>query len=88
MKIFSWNVRGLNSTDRQRVVKDWVRSCRFSVGAFLETRVRHENAAAVFEAVAPGWRYETNFSSTEEVVFGWFGTQWFRWWFTVNRIRW
>lgn len=39
---------------RQRVVKDWVRSSRFSVGAFIETRVRQENAAAIVEAVVPG----------------------------------
>lgn len=48
--------------DRQQVVKNWVRSNRLSIGAFLETRVIEENAAAVFEAVILGWRYETNYS--------------------------
>lgn len=65
MRIFSWNVSGLNSTDRQRVVRDWVRNGRFTVGAFLETRVRQENATAVYEAVVPGWRCVTNYSGSE-----------------------
>ena len=65
MKTFSWNGRGLNSTDRQRVVKDWVRSGRFSVGALIETHVREENVVAVVEAVVPGWSYDTNYSGSE-----------------------
>ena len=65
MKIFSWNVRGLSSTDRQRVVKDRVRSGRFTVGAFLETRVRQKNVTAVYEAMVPGWRCVTNYSGSE-----------------------
>lgn len=62
---YSWNVRGLNSTDCQRGVRDWVKSGRFSVGAFIETRVREENAASVVGAVVPGWRYATNYSGSE-----------------------
>ena len=65
MKVFSWNVRGLNSSDRQRVVKSWVQSNRFTIGAFIETHVREENAAVVVEAVVAGWRYETNYSRSE-----------------------
>ena len=65
MKIFSWNVRGLNSTDRQRVVKEWVRNGRSSVGAFLETHVREENATVIHETVVPGWRCVTNYSGSE-----------------------
>ena len=65
MKIFSWNVRGLNSTDRQRVVKEWVRNGRLSVGAFLETHVREEYATVIHETVVPGWRCVTNYSGSE-----------------------
>lgn len=65
MKIFSWNVRGLNSVDRQSVVKTWVRSGCFAVGAFIETRVREGNAGSVVGAVVPGWRCETNYVASE-----------------------
>lgn len=80
MKVFSWNVRGLNSSDRQRVVKSWVQSNRFTIGAFIETHVREENAAVVVEAVVAGWRYETNYSRSEG------GRIWVVWDPSISRI--
>lgn len=65
MKIFSWNVRGLCSLDRQQVVKSWVRSSRVLIGALIETRVRAEIARAVVAATVPGWRCEMNNFGTE-----------------------
>lgn len=51
--------------DRQRDVKNWIRSGSFSVGALLETHVREENSARVIEAVVPGWRFDTNYIGSE-----------------------
>lgn len=62
MKLFSWNVRGLNGVGRQRIVRSWLQSLGSSVGALLETHVQEENFLNVLGAVAPGWRVETNYS--------------------------
>lgn len=65
MKIFSWNVRGLNSQSRQRAVRCWISSNKPLVGAFLETRVREENFVSVLNSTAPGWRFENNYEHAE-----------------------
>lgn len=62
MNIFSWNVRGINGSGRKRVVKTWLQSLGSSVGALLETHVQEENFLSVFGAVAPGWRFDHNYS--------------------------
>jgi len=62
MKIFSWNIRGLNGVGRQRVVRSWLQGLGTSVGALLETHVQDENILGVLGPVAPGWRYENNYS--------------------------
>lgn len=65
MKIFSWNIRGINGSGRQRVVSRWLQSLGSSVGALLETHVQEENLLSVLGAVAPGWRFDNNYSVAE-----------------------
>lgn len=62
MKIFSWNIRGINNSGRQRMVRSWLQNLGTSVGALLETHVQEENFHSVFGAVAPGWRFENNYA--------------------------
>lgn len=62
MKLFSWNVRGTNDLGRRRVVRSWLQNLGSSVGALLETHVQEENFLRVLGAVAPGWRFENNYS--------------------------
>ena len=62
MKIFSWNIRGINGVGRQRVVCSWLQSLGSSVGAFLETHVQEENFLSVLGAVAHGWKFDNNYS--------------------------
>lgn len=61
MKLFSWNVRGLNSEGRKRVVRGWLQNMGSSVGALLETHVQEENVRSVLGATAPGWRFDSNY---------------------------
>lgn len=61
MKIFSWNVRGINSSSRQRVVRDWVRVNRPVVGSILETRTTQENSGSILASLFPGWRCDDNY---------------------------
>ena len=62
MKIFSWNIRGLNGDGRKRVVRSWLQGVGSSVGALLETHVQEENFISVLGDTAPGWRVENNYS--------------------------
>ncbi|KAL9831018.1 putative RNA-directed DNA polymerase [Arabidopsis thaliana] len=65
MTIFSWNIRGLNSQSRQRIVRSWVVSNKLLVGSFLETHVEKENAATVLASTLLGWRMDNNYWCSE-----------------------
>lgn len=65
MKVFSWNVREICSTSRQRVIRDWVNTNRPVIGAILETRSSQENSDAILLSTFPGWRSETNYSESD-----------------------
>lgn len=65
MKIFSWNVRGLNNTSRQNNVRSWLNGLGSSVGALLETHVREENSASVVAHMFHGWKWDSNYSEVE-----------------------
>lgn len=66
MKIFCYNIRGLNNYQRQQELKRWVSTCRPSIGGILETHVQCDNAASILARIFPGWRYECNYSPTAE----------------------
>lgn len=61
MKIASWNVRGLNYNDRQRVVNRWLRNLGYSVVALLETHVQEEIFFEVLNKVSQDRRFENNY---------------------------
>ncbi|XP_010549577.1 PREDICTED: uncharacterized protein LOC104820715 [Tarenaya hassleriana] len=64
MKIFCWNVRGLNGTCKQRNVKNWIESHRPLIGGIVETRIREElEARRVAQSLFPGWSIISNYSS-------------------------
>lgn len=65
MTIFCWNIRGLNSPSRQRVVRSFIASNKLLVGGILETHVAEENATSVLAATLPGWRMENNYCCSE-----------------------
>lgn len=65
MKIFSWNVRGLNNDSRQNKVRSWLNNLGVLVGAFLETRVREENSATMLSRLFQGRSFDTNYSEVD-----------------------
>lgn len=65
MKIFSWNVRGLNSSGRQNTIRSWLNNLGYSVGAFVETHVAEKNSAALMQDLFRGWSYASNYSEVE-----------------------
>ncbi|KAL1201847.1 hypothetical protein V5N11_014810 [Cardamine amara subsp. amara] len=65
MKVFCWNLRGLNSQSRQHFVKEWIFKNKPLVGAFLETHVAGSNASTILASTVPGWRVDCNYSEAE-----------------------
>ncbi|CAA0270680.1 unnamed protein product [Arabidopsis thaliana] len=65
MAIFFWNVRGLNSRSRQRIVRSWIALNNLLVGYFLETHVAEDNASSVLAATLPGWRMDSYYCCSE-----------------------
>lgn len=61
MKVFCWNVRGLNSSSRQRFIRSWVSLNKPLLGSVLETHVSEDNADFVGRSTFPGWRCEYNY---------------------------
>ncbi|XP_010463070.1 PREDICTED: uncharacterized protein LOC104743720 [Camelina sativa] len=66
MKIFCYNIRGLNTSLRQVELKRWVQASRPLLGGFLETHVQIENATAILARNFPGWRYDFNYTSNAQ----------------------
>lgn len=65
IKVFCWNVRGLNSQTRQRAVSSWISTNNLLVGCLLETRVSEANATTVLAYTLPGWRMDSNYCCSE-----------------------
>lgn len=63
MKIFCWNIRGLNSLSRQVFVRSWVGINKPLIGGILETHVSEDNASSILSSTFPGWKWESNYSS-------------------------
>ncbi|KAG5385047.1 hypothetical protein IGI04_036517 [Brassica rapa subsp. trilocularis] len=57
---FAWNVRGLNSETRHTSVKDWIRKYKPLFGAYLETKIQHNNASRISGALPVGWKHFAN----------------------------
>ncbi|CAE5962140.1 unnamed protein product [Arabidopsis arenosa] len=73
MRVFCWNIRGLNSQGRQRMVRSWVASNNLLVGCILETHVTEANAPFVLASTFPGWRSDNNYCCSE------LGRMWIVW---------
>lgn len=65
MKIFCWNVKGLNSQSRQRVIRSWIGVNKPLIDSVLETRVSVHNASSILQSTFPGWRCENNYEASE-----------------------
>lgn len=65
MKVFCWNIRGLNSHSRQRFLRSWIGKNKPVIGGVLETHVSKDNADFVHNASFPGWRGDHNYEFSE-----------------------
>ncbi|XP_062085454.1 uncharacterized protein LOC133791548 [Humulus lupulus] len=59
-KVISWNVRGLNKTNKQIKVKKLINNKKISLVGLLETRVRAQNMGALFLRIFRDWCFTSN----------------------------
>ncbi|KAG2251941.1 hypothetical protein Bca52824_082077 [Brassica carinata] len=66
VKLFFWNVRGINDPDKHRPISDWLYSHRPIFGALLETHIKELCLARVMNSVCHDWHYLSNHLSDED----------------------
>ena len=62
MKIYVWNVRGLNHLLKQKEVVSRIRRMKVKVVCLLETSVKEHKMQEIVEKWFPGWSYLQNYS--------------------------
>ncbi|KAM6543410.1 hypothetical protein CsatB_007857 [Cannabis sativa] len=59
-KIISWNVRGINSQQKQNMVKHFIAIQKVGLVGLLETRVKAPKLGALYMNMFSGWCFTTN----------------------------
>ena len=71
--IVSWNIRGLNWTNKQEDVRYFLHNNKVGLIGPLETKVKEHNAEWVAAKVFPGWKWHHNFTPNVKgrISIGW-----------------
>ncbi|XP_062080589.1 uncharacterized protein LOC133785357 [Humulus lupulus] len=72
-KVLSWNVRGINNQQKQRLVKQFIASQRVGLVGLLETRVKAQKLGALYLNLFVGWCFTSNnaWHSGGRIVVSW-----------------
>ncbi|XP_062105698.1 uncharacterized protein LOC133817249 [Humulus lupulus] len=83
-KIISWNVRGINSQQKQRLVKQFIATQRVGLVGLLKTRVKAQKLGALYLNLFTGWCFTSNnaWHSGGRIVVSWNPSS-----FNVNIIK-
>ena len=63
VKLFFWNVRGLNDPDKHIPFVRWLSSQRPLFGALLETHIKEPFLNPILTKLCPGWKHLSNHNS-------------------------
>ena len=63
VKLFFWNVRGLNDLGKHRPFSDWVYSYKPIFGVLLGTHVKEPSLSPLHTKICPSWKYTSNHAS-------------------------
>jgi len=66
VKLFFWNVRGLNDPDKYRPFNYWLHIHRPLFGAILETHIKETSLSSLMSKVCNGWNYSSNHAADED----------------------
>lgn len=58
--VCSWNVRGLNSPRKQRVVRDFLAKHSVGLVGLLETKVKAAGLGSLYQVMFNSWCFTTN----------------------------
>lgn len=65
IKVVVWNIRGLNSSDKQMEVKNLIERHNLGVCVLVETRVKKQNKDNIVSSLLPCWSYLDNYDGAE-----------------------
>lgn len=61
MSGFFWNIRGLNKSNKQSVIQEWVRKNSFQFGCLIETKVKDSKVDKVMKRIFGDWNMVSNY---------------------------
>lgn len=66
VKLFFWNIRGLNDPDKHRIFISWLQSQKPFFGAILESHVKELSLSPIMSKLCPAWHFTSNHLSDED----------------------
>lgn len=66
IKLFFWNLRGLNDPGKHRIFVNWLFNLRPLFGALLESHVKELSLSPLMNNICSGWHYVSNHASDED----------------------
>ncbi|GJR31764.1 RNA-directed DNA polymerase, eukaryota, reverse transcriptase zinc-binding domain protein [Tanacetum coccineum] len=74
IKVATWNIRGLNTFDKQKEVKKLITEEKLHLCAVIETRVKYSKIKNIGDIVFGNWEYVTNAENNNKgcrIMVGW-----------------
>lgn len=66
VKLFFWNIRGLNDPDKHRIFISWLHSHKPLFGAILESHVKELSLPPLMSKFCPAWHFTSNHQSDDD----------------------
>ena len=63
VKLFFWNVRGLNEPNKHKPFYSWLNSQQPLFGAVLESHIKEPSLNPILSHLCPGWKLSSNHAS-------------------------
>lgn len=66
VKLFFWNIRGLNDPDKHRLFISWLQTHKPIFGAILESHIKELSMLPLMTKLCFGWHFVSNHQSDED----------------------
>lgn len=66
IKLFFWNVCGINDVDKHLPFRNWLHVHSPSFGAILETHIKEPNLLTTMSSLCNGWQFTSNHASDDD----------------------